>query len=173
MKVRGVSDSFCREHVRSAKNTSGFSSVLLSELICVLYLAGKVLIGRSPCGLFEPSKDTLLILPLQHPAPDSGIPHDLGSWDGRGRADTVLEGTKGQPRGERVSFREAQAGTRGLCPYHTRHLPCRGLQKDYRTERVLGTDVPCWFVHNSGKGFIDGHYKDYLVPQLYSFLEWP
>nr|KAF6431398.1 inter-alpha-trypsin inhibitor heavy chain 2 [Rousettus aegyptiacus] len=49
----------------------------------------------------------------------------------------------------------------------------RGLQKDYRTEQVLGMDVPCWFVHNSGKGFIDGHYKDYLVPQLYSFLEWP
>ncbi|XP_039726970.1 inter-alpha-trypsin inhibitor heavy chain H2 [Pteropus medius] len=49
----------------------------------------------------------------------------------------------------------------------------RGIQKDYRTERVLGTDVPCWFVHSSGKGFIDGHYKDYLVPQLYSFLKRP
>ncbi|KAB0406684.1 hypothetical protein E2I00_016353, partial [Balaenoptera physalus] len=49
----------------------------------------------------------------------------------------------------------------------------RGLQKDYRTDRVFGTDVPCWFVHNSGKGFIDGHYKDYFVPQLYSFLKWP
>ncbi|XP_006772696.1 PREDICTED: inter-alpha-trypsin inhibitor heavy chain H2 [Myotis davidii] len=49
----------------------------------------------------------------------------------------------------------------------------RGLQKDYRTDRVFGTDVPCWFVHNSGKGFIDGHYKDYFVPQLYSFLQWP
>ncbi|KAM5285985.1 inter-alpha-trypsin inhibitor heavy chain H2 isoform 1-T1 [Hipposideros larvatus] len=49
----------------------------------------------------------------------------------------------------------------------------RGLQKDYRTDTVLGTDVPCWFVHNSGKGFIDGHYKDYFVPQLYSFLKWP
>ncbi|XP_066240997.1 inter-alpha-trypsin inhibitor heavy chain H2 isoform X1 [Saccopteryx leptura] len=47
----------------------------------------------------------------------------------------------------------------------------RGLQKDYRTNSVFGTDVPCWFVHNSGKGFIDGHYKDYFVPQLYSFLE--
>ncbi|XP_049737436.1 inter-alpha-trypsin inhibitor heavy chain H2 [Elephas maximus indicus] len=49
----------------------------------------------------------------------------------------------------------------------------RGLQKDYRTDTVFGTDVPCWFVHNSGKGFIDGHYKDYLVPQLYSYLKWP
>ncbi|XP_006891937.1 PREDICTED: inter-alpha-trypsin inhibitor heavy chain H2 [Elephantulus edwardii] len=49
----------------------------------------------------------------------------------------------------------------------------RGLQKDYRTNIVFGTDVPCWFVHNSGKGFIDGHYKDYFVPQLYSYLKWP
>ncbi|XP_019593770.2 inter-alpha-trypsin inhibitor heavy chain H2 [Rhinolophus sinicus] len=49
----------------------------------------------------------------------------------------------------------------------------RGLQKDYRTDTVFGTDVPCWFVHNSGKGFIDRHYKDYFVPQLYSFLTWP
>uniref|UniRef100_A0A8C2VZN1 Inter-alpha-trypsin inhibitor heavy chain 2 n=1 Tax=Chinchilla lanigera TaxID=34839 RepID=A0A8C2VZN1_CHILA len=49
----------------------------------------------------------------------------------------------------------------------------RGLQKDYRTDIVFGTDVPCWFVHNSGKGFIDGYYKDYFVPQLYSFLKRP
>ncbi|XP_067861209.1 inter-alpha-trypsin inhibitor heavy chain H2 [Heptranchias perlo] len=49
----------------------------------------------------------------------------------------------------------------------------RGLQKDYRTDAVNGTDVQCWFIHNSGKGFIDGHYKDYLVPHLYSFLEHP
>uniref|UniRef100_A0A493TAV8 Inter-alpha-trypsin inhibitor heavy chain 2 n=1 Tax=Anas platyrhynchos platyrhynchos TaxID=8840 RepID=A0A493TAV8_ANAPP len=49
----------------------------------------------------------------------------------------------------------------------------RGLQKDYRTDRVFGTNVQCWFVHNSGKGFIDGHYKDYLVPHLYSFLKKP
>ncbi|XP_004480131.2 inter-alpha-trypsin inhibitor heavy chain H2 [Dasypus novemcinctus] len=48
----------------------------------------------------------------------------------------------------------------------------RGLQKDYRTDIVFGTDVACWFVHNCGKGFIDRHYKDYLVPQLYSFLKW-
>ncbi|XP_008998149.4 inter-alpha-trypsin inhibitor heavy chain H2 isoform X2 [Callithrix jacchus] len=49
----------------------------------------------------------------------------------------------------------------------------RGLQKDYRTDVVFGTDVPCWFVHNSGKGFIDRHYKEYFVPQLYSFLRRP
>uniref|UniRef100_A0A8C5JTC9 Inter-alpha-trypsin inhibitor heavy chain 2 n=1 Tax=Junco hyemalis TaxID=40217 RepID=A0A8C5JTC9_JUNHY len=49
----------------------------------------------------------------------------------------------------------------------------RGVQKDYRTDRVLGTDVLCWFVHNSGKGFIDGHYRDYLVPHLYSFMKKP
>ncbi|PNJ57917.1 ITIH2 isoform 6 [Pongo abelii] len=49
----------------------------------------------------------------------------------------------------------------------------RGLQKDYRTDLVFGTDVTCWFVHNSGKGFIDGHYKDYFMPQLYSFLKRP
>ncbi|XP_003473566.2 inter-alpha-trypsin inhibitor heavy chain H2 [Cavia porcellus] len=51
-------------------------------------------------------------------------------------------------------------------------LVTRGLQKDYRTDIVFGTDVPCWFVHNSGKGFIDGYYKDYFVPQLYSFLNF-
>ncbi|XP_078275613.1 inter-alpha-trypsin inhibitor heavy chain H2 [Rhinoraja longicauda] len=49
----------------------------------------------------------------------------------------------------------------------------RGLQKDYRTNAVSGTNVQCWFIHNSGKGFIDGHFKDYLVPHLYSFLEQP
>uniref|UniRef100_A0A8C4VVG2 Inter-alpha-trypsin inhibitor heavy chain 2 n=1 Tax=Gopherus evgoodei TaxID=1825980 RepID=A0A8C4VVG2_9SAUR len=48
-----------------------------------------------------------------------------------------------------------------------------GLQKDYRTDQVFGTNVHCWFVHNCGKGFIDGHYKDYLVPHLYSFLKNP
>ncbi|XP_034620413.1 inter-alpha-trypsin inhibitor heavy chain H2 [Trachemys scripta elegans] len=48
-----------------------------------------------------------------------------------------------------------------------------GLQKDYRTDQVFGTNVHCWFVHNSGKGFIDGHYKDYLVPHLYSSLKNP
>ncbi|GCC35021.1 hypothetical protein chiPu_0013500 [Chiloscyllium punctatum] len=49
----------------------------------------------------------------------------------------------------------------------------RGLQKDYRMGTVNGTDVQCWFIHNSGKGFIDGHFKDYLVPHLYSFLNHP
>uniref|UniRef100_A0ABM5GLV6 Inter-alpha-trypsin inhibitor heavy chain H2 isoform X3 n=1 Tax=Pogona vitticeps TaxID=103695 RepID=A0ABM5GLV6_9SAUR len=49
----------------------------------------------------------------------------------------------------------------------------RGLQKDYRMDRALGTDVPCWFVHNSGKGFLDGPYTDYLVPTLYSYKKRP
>lgn len=52
-------------------------------------------------------------------------------------------------------------------------LVTRGLQKDYRTDVVFGSDVPCWFVHNSGKGFIDGHYKDYFVSGLFSFLQRP
>ncbi|CAI5786510.1 inter-alpha-trypsin inhibitor heavy chain H2 [Podarcis lilfordi] len=49
----------------------------------------------------------------------------------------------------------------------------RGLQKDYRLDRVFGTAVRCWFVHNSGKGFLDGHYTDYLVPTLYSYPKHP
>ncbi|XP_042324625.1 inter-alpha-trypsin inhibitor heavy chain H2 isoform X2 [Sceloporus undulatus] len=47
----------------------------------------------------------------------------------------------------------------------------RGLQKDYRLDRVFGTSVHCWFVHNNGKGFLDGHYSNYLVPTLYSYLK--
>ncbi|XP_072530252.1 inter-alpha-trypsin inhibitor heavy chain H2 [Salminus brasiliensis] len=46
----------------------------------------------------------------------------------------------------------------------------RGWQKDYRFDKKLGSDVYCWFVHNSGKGFIDGHYSSYIVPDLDSFL---
>ncbi|KAK2832429.1 hypothetical protein Q7C36_015891 [Tachysurus vachellii] len=46
----------------------------------------------------------------------------------------------------------------------------RGRQKDYRRDRKQGTDVYCWFIHNSGKGFIDGHYTHYIVPDLDSFL---
>uniref|UniRef100_H3AMP0 Inter-alpha-trypsin inhibitor heavy chain 2 n=1 Tax=Latimeria chalumnae TaxID=7897 RepID=H3AMP0_LATCH len=49
----------------------------------------------------------------------------------------------------------------------------RGWQKDFRKDTVHGSNVYCWFVHNSGKGFIDGHYKDYFVPDLYSFLTHP
>ncbi|XP_033018180.1 inter-alpha-trypsin inhibitor heavy chain H2 isoform X2 [Lacerta agilis] len=49
----------------------------------------------------------------------------------------------------------------------------RGVQKDYRLDRVFGTGVRCWFVHNSGKGFLDRHYTDYLVPTLYSYLKHP
>ncbi|KAI4895387.1 hypothetical protein NFI96_024121 [Prochilodus magdalenae] len=46
----------------------------------------------------------------------------------------------------------------------------RGWQKDYRRDKKHGSDVYCWFVHNSGKGFIDGHYSNYIVPDLNSFL---
>ncbi|XP_017552405.2 inter-alpha-trypsin inhibitor heavy chain H2 [Pygocentrus nattereri] len=46
----------------------------------------------------------------------------------------------------------------------------RGWQKDYRNDKKHGSDVYCWFVHNSGKGFIDGHYSNYIVPDLNSFL---
>ncbi|XP_048862678.1 inter-alpha-trypsin inhibitor heavy chain H2 [Brienomyrus brachyistius] len=46
----------------------------------------------------------------------------------------------------------------------------RGWQKDYRKNRKYGSNVFCWFIHNSGKGFIDGHYKKYIVPRLDSFL---
>uniref|UniRef100_A0A4W3IBL3 Inter-alpha-trypsin inhibitor heavy chain H3 n=1 Tax=Callorhinchus milii TaxID=7868 RepID=A0A4W3IBL3_CALMI len=43
----------------------------------------------------------------------------------------------------------------------------RGNQKDYRLDPKHGTDVPCWFVHNSGKGFIDGNHTDYIVSTLF------
>ncbi|XP_051544824.1 inter-alpha-trypsin inhibitor heavy chain H2-like [Myxocyprinus asiaticus] len=46
----------------------------------------------------------------------------------------------------------------------------RGWQKDYRGDKKRGSDVYCWFVHNSGKGFIDGSYSSYILPQLDSFL---
>ncbi|CAH2275549.1 inter-alpha-trypsin inhibitor heavy chain H2 [Pelobates cultripes] len=49
----------------------------------------------------------------------------------------------------------------------------RGVQKEYQTNGGEANDVPCWFVHNNGKGFIDGHYKDYIVSSLYSFLKRP
>ncbi|XP_057710792.1 inter-alpha-trypsin inhibitor heavy chain H2 [Corythoichthys intestinalis] len=46
----------------------------------------------------------------------------------------------------------------------------RGWQKDYRRDKRRGSDVYCWFVHNSGKGFIDGHFSAYIVPDLHAFL---
>ncbi|XP_035003901.2 inter-alpha-trypsin inhibitor heavy chain H2 isoform X2 [Hippoglossus stenolepis] len=49
-------------------------------------------------------------------------------------------------------------------------LVTRGWQKDYRRDKRRGSNVYCWFIHNSGKGFIDGHYTDYIVPNLDSFL---
>uniref|UniRef100_A0A6Q2Y641 Inter-alpha-trypsin inhibitor heavy chain 2 n=1 Tax=Esox lucius TaxID=8010 RepID=A0A6Q2Y641_ESOLU len=49
----------------------------------------------------------------------------------------------------------------------------RGWQKDYRRDKKRGSDIFCWFIHNSGKGFIDGHYTTYIVPRLDSFLQRP
>uniref|UniRef100_A0A7N8Y473 Inter-alpha-trypsin inhibitor heavy chain 2 n=1 Tax=Mastacembelus armatus TaxID=205130 RepID=A0A7N8Y473_9TELE len=52
-------------------------------------------------------------------------------------------------------------------------LVTRGWQKDYRHDKKRGSNIYCWFIHNSGKGFIDGHYTDYIVPDLNSFLQTP
>ncbi|XP_053271011.1 inter-alpha-trypsin inhibitor heavy chain H2 isoform X2 [Pleuronectes platessa] len=52
-------------------------------------------------------------------------------------------------------------------------LVTRGWQKDYRRDKRRGSNIYCWFIHNSGKGFIDGHYTDYIVPNLHSFLQTP
>ncbi|XDV25234.1 hypothetical protein PO909_029186 [Leuciscus waleckii] len=46
----------------------------------------------------------------------------------------------------------------------------RGWQKDYRRDKKRGSDVYCWFVHNNGKGFVDGSYTSYILPRLDSFL---
>ncbi|XP_029455298.1 inter-alpha-trypsin inhibitor heavy chain H3-like [Rhinatrema bivittatum] len=44
----------------------------------------------------------------------------------------------------------------------------RGWQKDYRKDPKTGTNVACWFVHNNGKGLIDGVHTDYIVPNILS-----
>ncbi len=49
-------------------------------------------------------------------------------------------------------------------------ISIRGWQRDYRRDKKRGSDVYCWFIHNSGKGFIDGSYTSYILPQLDSFL---
>ncbi|KAM9328088.1 inter-alpha-trypsin inhibitor heavy chain H2 [Pholidichthys leucotaenia] len=54
-----------------------------------------------------------------------------------------------------------------------RLLVTRGWQKDYRSDKRHGSNIYCWFIHNSGKGFIDGHYTNYIVPNLNSFLQTP
>ncbi|XP_051873123.1 inter-alpha-trypsin inhibitor heavy chain H3-like isoform X2 [Pristis pectinata] len=43
----------------------------------------------------------------------------------------------------------------------------RGWQKDYRLDSKWGANVSCWFVHNNGKGFIDGIHTDYIVSSLF------
>ncbi|XP_055503456.1 inter-alpha-trypsin inhibitor heavy chain H3-like [Leucoraja erinacea] len=46
----------------------------------------------------------------------------------------------------------------------------RGSQKDHRLNLKQGTKVSCWFVHNNGKGFIDGIPTDYVVPSLFDYF---
>ncbi|XP_038668455.1 inter-alpha-trypsin inhibitor heavy chain H3-like isoform X2 [Scyliorhinus canicula] len=46
----------------------------------------------------------------------------------------------------------------------------RGYQKDYRLDPKRGTNIPCWFVHYNGKGFIDGIPTDYVVTSLFDSL---
>ncbi|XP_019360757.1 PREDICTED: inter-alpha-trypsin inhibitor heavy chain H3-like isoform X3 [Gavialis gangeticus] len=43
----------------------------------------------------------------------------------------------------------------------------RGWQKDYRKDTRHGLDIPCWFVHNSGAGLIDGVHTDYIVSSIF------
>uniref|UniRef100_A0A7M4F7I4 Inter-alpha-trypsin inhibitor heavy chain H3 n=1 Tax=Crocodylus porosus TaxID=8502 RepID=A0A7M4F7I4_CROPO len=43
----------------------------------------------------------------------------------------------------------------------------RGWQKDYRKDTKHGLDIPCWFVHNSGAGLIDGVHTDYIVSSIF------
>ncbi|XP_078065932.1 inter-alpha-trypsin inhibitor heavy chain H3-like isoform X2 [Mustelus asterias] len=46
----------------------------------------------------------------------------------------------------------------------------RVYEKDYRLDSNRGTNIPCWFVHCSGKGFIDGIPTDYVVSSLFDSL---
>ncbi|OCT89234.1 inter-alpha-trypsin inhibitor heavy chain H2 [Xenopus laevis] len=76
-----------------------------------------------------------------------------------------------------VSVYDVRAGTDPEKPIATMEkngdklTVTRGTQKEYLTHPGMPTSVTCWFVHNNGKGFIDGHYKDYIVPQIYSFFK--
>uniref|UniRef100_UPI00358F1B78 inter-alpha-trypsin inhibitor heavy chain H3-like n=1 Tax=Myxine glutinosa TaxID=7769 RepID=UPI00358F1B78 len=50
----------------------------------------------------------------------------------------------------------------------------RGHQMDYRTHkhgRRSGDAVTCWFVHHNANGLIDGDHSNYLMPDMYSFLD--
>ncbi|XP_043934858.1 inter-alpha-trypsin inhibitor heavy chain H3-like isoform X2 [Protopterus annectens] len=46
----------------------------------------------------------------------------------------------------------------------------RGKQIDYRTDLKHGTFVPCWFIHNNGKGLINGVSSDYVVSTLFDTM---
>ncbi|KAM9859817.1 inter-alpha-trypsin inhibitor heavy chain H3-like [Aulostomus maculatus] len=43
----------------------------------------------------------------------------------------------------------------------------RGWQRDFRRDVKNGENVPCWFIHNNGTGFIDGDISDYIVSGLF------
>ncbi|XP_072438161.1 inter-alpha-trypsin inhibitor heavy chain H3-like [Chiloscyllium punctatum] len=46
----------------------------------------------------------------------------------------------------------------------------RVYEKDYRLDSNRGTNIPCWFIRSSGKGFIDGIATDYVVSSLFDSL---
>ncbi|XP_022600970.1 inter-alpha-trypsin inhibitor heavy chain H3-like [Seriola dumerili] len=43
----------------------------------------------------------------------------------------------------------------------------RGWQRDFRRDVKNGENVPCWFIHGSGSGLIDGDERDYIVSGLF------
>ncbi|XP_039627081.1 inter-alpha-trypsin inhibitor heavy chain H3-like [Polypterus senegalus] len=43
----------------------------------------------------------------------------------------------------------------------------RGWQKEYRKDIKHGEDIPCWFIHKNGTGFIDGVPRDYIVSGIF------
>lgn len=43
----------------------------------------------------------------------------------------------------------------------------RGWQRDFRRDIKKGENVPCWFIHHSGTGLIDGDASDYIVSGLF------
>ncbi|XP_018412676.1 PREDICTED: inter-alpha-trypsin inhibitor heavy chain H3-like [Nanorana parkeri] len=46
----------------------------------------------------------------------------------------------------------------------------RGIQKDYRDDSTDSNEIPCWFVHSSGEGLIDGTHTDYIVQDIFSIV---
>ncbi|XP_030634237.1 inter-alpha-trypsin inhibitor heavy chain H3-like [Chanos chanos] len=46
----------------------------------------------------------------------------------------------------------------------------RGWRRDFRHDIKNGENVPCWFIHNNGKGVIDGTVSDYIVSGLFKTI---